>query len=70
MKKSILTDEEWRAVATLERLASRWPGTLRLVLCQGTRELRVSLRGDVEDADDLAAVDGIRIPALIVDSHS
>ncbi len=70
MRKALLTKEEYDAVACLERLAKRWPSTIRLVLCQGTRELRVCLSGEVADSDDLAQLPGVHIRGIKVDSHS
>ena len=70
MKRRLLTEEERRAVQCLERLAARWPDTIRLVLRQGTRAVRVCLRGDVEAADDLASVRGVELRGLKIESHS
>lgn len=70
LNRGLLTAEERRAVACLERLAKRWPQTLRMVLCHGTREVRVALRDEVSTADDLAPVPGVHIRGLKVDSHS
>ena len=68
MDKSELTKEEKNAIASLKRLAKRWPSSLRLICVDGG-DLAIVKRG-ISDRDFMDSVDiDVQPCAMLRDIH-